>query len=61
MNTVILGSTISDILKAFVVGGICGAVFAFFKLPIPAPPVIAGIVGIFGILVGALVVGQFVK
>lgn len=29
-----------------------GAVFAVFKLPVPAPPVFAGLMGIFGLWLG---------
>jgi len=30
----------------------CGAVFAAFKLPVPAPPVFAGVAGIIGLWAG---------
>jgi XapX domain-containing protein len=33
-------------------GMICGSVFAYFKLPIPAPPQLPGILGIIGVYVG---------
>jgi XapX domain-containing protein len=29
-----------------------GAVFSIFKLPVPAPPVFAGLMGIFGLWMG---------
>lgn len=46
------------ILKTFLTGGICGAIFAFSKLPIPAPVAFAGLMGIVGIYVGySLVTG----
>lgn len=37
---------------ALLVGFICGVIFAFFKLPIPAPPQLPGIMGIVGIYIG---------
>lgn len=35
-----------------------GAVFAVFKLPVPAPPVFAGLMGIFGLWLGYGLVGR---
>lgn len=40
------------ILQALGVGLIAGIVFSFFKLPIPAPSALAGVVGIIGIYLG---------
>ncbi len=37
---------------AFLTGLATGAVFAFFEVPIPAPPNLAGVLGIVGIFVG---------
>jgi len=37
-------------------GLILGAIFAFFKLPIPAPSTLAGVVGIAGVTIGYLLV-----
>lgn len=37
---------------ALLTGLITGAIFAFFKLPIPAPTALAGILGIIGIWLG---------
>lgn len=39
-------------LFALVTGGVVGFLFAKFKLPVPAPPTIAGVLGIIGITVG---------
>ncbi|MBM7095544.1 MULTISPECIES: XapX domain-containing protein [Alteribacter] len=41
-----------EIFMALIAGLVVGFVFALIKLPIPAPPAIAGIVGIFGIYLG---------
>ena len=46
-----------ELLYSFLVGGGVGLVFGFFALPIPAPPVLAGIIGIFGIWTGYKVIG----
>lgn len=48
-----------QIFLATLTGFICGIVFAFLDLPIPAPPVFAGIAGIIGIWLGFLVVAHF--
>lgn len=39
-------------LLALVTGGLCGAVFAWMKLPVPAPPVLSGVLGIVGLFGG---------
>ncbi|MDY6765702.1 MAG: DUF1427 family protein [Halobacteria archaeon] len=49
----------NEVVTAFVVGLIAGAIFAFFDLPIPAPPVLSGLMGIVGIFSGYKLV-QFV-
>ncbi|MFW5918595.1 MAG: XapX domain-containing protein [Halanaeroarchaeum sp.] len=43
-------------LLALLTGTITGAVFAYFQVPIPAPPTLAGLLGIVGIYVGYKVV-----
>lgn len=43
-----------EILAALTTGIIVGVVFSFLKLPLPAPPVLAGIMGILGIYLGGL-------
>ena len=37
---------------ALVTGTLTGALFAFLEVPIPAPPNVAGVLGIVGIYVG---------
>jgi len=41
---------------ALVTGTLTGAVFAYFQVPIPAPPTLAGVLGIVGIYLGYKVV-----
>jgi XapX domain-containing protein len=48
-----------DILLTTLTGAGVGAVFAIFKLPVPAPPVFAGLMGIFGLWLGYGIVGRY--
>jgi XapX domain-containing protein len=41
-----------DIFMTTIVGAATGGIFSLFKLPIPAPPVFAGLMGIVGLWVG---------
>jgi XapX domain-containing protein len=41
-----------DILLSILTGFGCGTIFAAFKLPVPAPPVFAGVAGIIGLWIG---------
>ncbi|MBA4536598.1 DUF1427 family protein [Bacillus aquiflavi] len=41
-----------EIILALITGLIVGFLFALFKLPIPAPPALAGVAGIVGIYLG---------
>ncbi|GAF64354.1 XapX domain-containing protein [Alkalihalobacillus trypoxylicola] len=42
----------TEVFLALLAGLIVGIVFAWIKLPIPAPPTLAGIMGIIGIFIG---------
>jgi XapX domain-containing protein len=44
---------ILTILLATIAGAILGAIFERLDLPIPAPPVLSGVLGIFGVIVGS--------
>ena len=46
-------------LKSILTGTVVGAVFAFLKLPVPAPTAFAGILGIAGIFLGYIIVQKF--
>jgi len=48
-----------DPFLALVTGLVVGLIFSAVKLPIPAPPVLPGIIGIFGIYLGALLWKSF--
>lgn len=41
-----------EVLLSLITGGVVGFIFAMLRLPIPAPPVLAGIMGIVGIFGG---------
>ncbi|MFC4077282.1 XapX domain-containing protein [Salinithrix halophila] len=43
-------------LLSLLTGGMVGLFFALLRLPIPAPPALSGILGIFGIYLGYKVV-----
>jgi XapX domain-containing protein len=47
MNAILL-----EILLALAVGFVVGLVFSACKLPLPSPPVLAGVMGIVGIYLG---------
>lgn len=42
-----------ETLLALLVGMIVGILFKFLKLPIPAPPVLSGVMGVAGVWLGA--------
>ena len=43
---------IADLSLAILAGFLVGIIFSAIKLPLPAPPVLAGILGIVGIYLG---------
>lgn len=49
-----------DVLLALVAGVVVGLIFAFLKLPLPAPPVLSGIMGIVGVYLGGMVYQQYI-
>ncbi|WP_323676738.1 XapX domain-containing protein [Halorubellus sp. PRR65] len=51
--------SIAEIVFATLTGLIAGAVFALVDAPIPAPPALAGVMGIVGIYVGFKLVEHF--
>ncbi len=44
----------NEVLLAMVAGFIVGLLFSFLKLPIPAPPVLSGVMGIVGVYLGGI-------
>lgn len=64
MKKIESGGTLSKvkvIVISLITGFIVGAIFKLLKLPIPAPNALAGIMGIFGIFLGAVFVEQILK
>lgn len=64
MKKIKSGGTLSKvkvIVLSLITGFIVGAIFKLLKLPIPAPNALAGIMGIFGIFLGAVFVEQILK
>ena len=41
-----------EVLLSTLTGSVCGIVFALLKLPVPAPPVVSGVMGIVGLWIG---------
>ncbi len=50
-----------EIIFSVLTGFGCGIVFAAFKLPVPAPPVFAGVAGIIGLWLGYDVITRFIS
>ena len=64
MKKIKSGGTLSKvkvIVLSLITGFIVGAIFRLLKFPIPAPNALAGIMGIFGIFLGAVFVEQILK
>jgi XapX domain-containing protein len=49
---------LKETLLALGTGSVVGVLFAVFRLPVPAPPTLAGVAGIVGIFVGYLVASK---
>ena len=47
-------------ILALITGIICGGVFSLLRLPIPAAPALAGILGIVGVWLGKVII-EFIK
>lgn len=48
-----------EALLSLLTGALLGAAFRLLGLPVPAPPVFAGVLGVFGIWLGAALVSRF--
>ena len=46
-------------IQAFIAGLVLGLIFKKLKLPMPAPAVFAGVIGVVGVLAGSKVVAWF--
>jgi XapX domain-containing protein len=45
-------------VQALILGAVVGAVFALFKMPVPAPATLAGVLGIVGLYGGWTLMGK---
>lgn len=50
-----------EIIMSVIAGMIIGIVFKGLKLPLPAPPVLAGVMGIVGVYLGGIVATHIFK
>ena len=50
-----------DIVLSIITGFGCGIVFAAFELPVPAPPVFAGVAGIVGLWAGYAILVKIIS
>ncbi|MGD8192395.1 XapX domain-containing protein [Brevibacillus ginsengisoli] len=50
-----------EVMKSLGVGLIFGVLVSLFRLPLPAPPTLAGVMGIVGVYLGYVIVSQFMK
>jgi XapX domain-containing protein len=51
---------IKEIFLTTLTGALLGSIFAILRLPVPAPPVFSGLMGIFGIWLGYTIILKFV-
>ncbi|MFG6118055.1 DUF1427 family protein [Thalassobacillus sp. B23F22_16] len=50
---------VREAVLALIAGIFIGIVFKLIKLPLPAPPVLAGVLGVAGVYVGGRIVEAF--
>lgn len=50
---------VKDILLSMLAGFVVGALFARLRLPVPAPPTLAGVMGIVGLFLGYWLVSRW--
>lgn len=50
-----------EVILSLIAGMVIGIVFKMLKLPLPAPPVLAGVVGIFGVYLGGIIATNLFK
>lgn len=50
-----------EVLLSLLAGLVVGILFKFLRLPLPAPPVLAGVIGVFGVYLGGVVADWLMK
>ncbi|SVA42228.1 uncharacterized protein METZ01_LOCUS95082 [marine metagenome] len=48
-----------EIILSFLTGLLTGGVFAFIRLPVPAPSTLSGVLGVVGLFIGYFLVKRF--
>ncbi|WP_034680158.1 XapX domain-containing protein [Caldalkalibacillus mannanilyticus] len=50
-----------EVLLALLAGFLVGLLFKVLKLPLPAPPVLAGVMGVLGVYLGGLFADRIIQ
>lgn len=50
-----------EVLLSLLAGLVVGILFKFLRLPLPAPPVLTGVMGVFGVYLGGVVADWLMK
>lgn len=50
-----------EIILALLTGLVVGAIFKLLKLPLPAPPILPGVLGIVGIYLGGILMQRVIE
>lgn len=53
-------SPVATAILIFVIGLAFGATCGYFKLPIPAPPTVTGVIGILGVTLGFIIMAKVI-
>jgi XapX domain-containing protein len=51
---------VKTMLLSMLSGVALGAIFSFFKLPLPAPVTLAGVIGVFGVWLGYIIIETWI-
>jgi XapX domain-containing protein len=55
------GYSVKEVILATFAGILVGILFKFLKLPLPAPPVLPGVMGIVGVYLGGVIIDYITK